>query len=146
MVVDLSAYAALQVILTHTPLADHQIFRVGTNGSPISLAVTVAAVLAIAIAMTWNFSLNRRLTFNDARRGSIVQQYVRYVLSNLVGTGVSLAFRLVLPSSFAFFSRHRLAAAVAGIVAATGISFSLARWFVFAHRSSPVLAENPVTT
>ena len=59
------------------------------------------AVLAIAIALTWNFSLNRRLTFNDARRGSIGRQYLRYVLSNLLGIGVSLTLSLVLPNQSA---------------------------------------------
>ena len=39
--------------------------------------------------------------------------------------------RLYLPSRIDFFARHRLAAAVVGIVAATGISFTMARWLVF---------------
>ena len=134
MVVDLSAYAALLALLSRTPLGSRLLFQMTAGGSPVSLAVVVAAVLAIAIAMTWNFSLNRRLTFNDARRGSVGSQYLRYVLSNLAGVGVSLTFRLLLPGSIAFFARHRLLAAVAGIVAATGISFSLSRWFVFASR------------
>jgi len=141
MVVDLSTYAALQAILSQTWLARRMAFRLGHGGSPTSLAVVVAAILAIATAMTWNFSLNRRLTFNDARRGSILRQYLRYALSNLLGIGVSLVFRLLLPGSVPFFARHRLAAAVAGIVAATGISFSLARWFVFRTRSQPVVAN-----
>ena len=134
MVVDLTMYAALQALLSRTPLDSRRVFPVRAAGSPISLAVVVAAVLAIATAMTWNFALNRRLTFNDARQGSILRQYRRYALSNLVGIGVSLTFRLLLPSSIAFFARHRLAAALAGIVAATGISFSLSRWFVFEPR------------
>lgn len=137
MVIDLSTYAALQAILSQTPLAKMPLFRaVAGDGGSISLAVGIAAFLSIATAMTWNFSLNRRLTFNDARRGSIARQYLRYVLSNLVGSGVSLAFRLILPGSIGFFARHRLAAAVAGIVAATAISFTMARWFVFGTRST----------
>jgi dolichol-phosphate mannosyltransferase len=35
-----------------------------------------------------------------------------------------------------FFAQHKLAAAVVGIVAATGISFSMARWLVFRPRSA----------
>ncbi len=132
MIVDLTFYALLQALLARTSLAGMEAPLVG---GPLYLAV--AAVLAIATALTWNFSLNRRLTFNDARRGSIGRQYLRYVLSNLLGIGVSLTLRLLLPNTIGFFRRHRLAAAVVGIVAATGISFSMARWFVFGQKSSP---------
>ena len=136
MVVDLTMYALLQALFGKTSLAGMEAPLVG---GPLALAV--AAVLAIATALTWNFSLNRRLTFNDARRGSIGLQYLRYVLSNLLGIGVSLTLRLLLPNSIGFFHRHRLAAAVVGIVAATGISFSMARWFVFGQKHAP--AEGP---
>jgi dolichol-phosphate mannosyltransferase len=132
MVVDLTIYAILQAIFSQTSLASREAPLLGG-----SLALAVAAVLAIATALTWNFSINRRLTFNDARRGSIGRQYLRYVLSNLLGIAVSLTLRLLLPNTFGFFRRHRLAAAVVGIVAATGISFSMARWFVFGHRPAP---------
>lgn len=139
MVVDLTCYAILQAILAHTGLASMTAPVVGG-----SLGLAVAAVLAIATALTWNFSLNRRLTFNDARRGSMARQFVRYVLSNLLGVGLSLTLRLVLPNTLGFFRRHRLAAAVVGIVSATGISFTMARWFVFGHRPAEGVAPAPI--
>ncbi len=138
MVVDLTSYALLQAALAASPLAG---VTTPLLGEPLDLAG--AAVLAIALALTWNFSLNRRLTFNDARDGSIVRQYVRYVLGNLVGIGVSLTLRLALPDLFGFFARHRLAAAVAGIVAATGISFGMARWFVFGQSTGAATDPAP---
>jgi dolichol-phosphate mannosyltransferase len=139
MVVDLTFYAILQLLLSKTALAGMTAPIVGG-----SLSLAVAAVLAIATALTWNFSINRRLTFNDARQGSIPRQYFRYVLSNLLGIGVSLSLRLILPTRFSFFQSHRLAAAVVGIVAATGISFSMARWFVFDQKTASTKAERPV--
>ena len=132
MMVDLTCYALFQALLSRTGLANWVL--------PLfdgSLDLAVSAVLAIAVALTWNFSLNRRLTFNDARRGSIGVQYLRYVLSNLLGIAVSLTLRLALPGTFGYFARHRLAAAVAGIVAATGLSFTMARWFVFDRKAEP---------
>jgi len=132
MVVDLTCYATLQMVLGFTPLAGMEAPLVGG-----SLALAASAVLAVAVALSWNFSINRRLTFNDARGGSIARQYVRYVLSNLLGIAVSLTLRLALPRTVGFFARHRLAAAVVGIVAATGISFTMARWFVFGHKPTP---------
>lgn len=131
MVVDLSCYALFQWLLGRTGLAT---MTAPLVGGPLALAV--AGALAIAVALTWNFSLNRRLTFSYARRGSLIGQFCGYALSNALGIALSFTLRLLLPRQFTFFDRHRLAAAVVGIVAATGISFSMARWFVFARRPS----------
>ncbi len=130
MVVDLTFYALLQWLLSFTVLA--------TLKSPVFFGDTwqlaVAAGLAIAIALVWNFTLNRRLTFNDARHGSLPRQFLTYALSNALAIALSFSLRLYLPSRVDFFARHRLAAAVVGIVTATAISFTMARWLVFARR------------
>ncbi|SIN81687.1 dolichol-phosphate mannosyltransferase [Singulisphaera sp. GP187] len=129
MVVDLSCYALFQWLLSRTGLAAMTAPVVGG-----SLALAVAGAGSIALALIWNFSLNRRLTFSYARRGSLLHQFVGYVLSNALGVALSFSLRLILPRQFTFFNRHRLAAALVGIVAATGISFTMARWFVFGRR------------
>jgi dolichol-phosphate mannosyltransferase len=131
MVVDLTCYALFQLVLSRTALA-HLKMPLLPSGQSLDLAVAGAA--AIAVALVWNFSLNRRLTFSYARQGSIARQFVTYALSNALGIGLSLTLRLLLPSHVGFFHRHKLAAAVVGIVTATGISFSMSRWIVFARR------------
>ena len=55
---------------------------------------------------------------------------------NALGIALSFSLRLYLPSKIGFFRQHKLAAAVVGIVAATGISFSMSRWVVFSRRST----------
>jgi dolichol-phosphate mannosyltransferase len=130
MVVDLSFYALLQLLLSFTWLASTKLEIIGGTWH-----LAVARVLAIGIALIWNFALNRRLTFNDARKGDVFRQFMTYVLSNALAILVSLTLSLYLPATVAFFARHRLAAAVVGIVAATGISFSMSRWLVFGRRS-----------
>lgn len=135
MVIDLSCYALFQWLFSGTELTAMVTPLVGG-----SLSLAVAGALAIAVALTWNFLLNRRLTFNDAREGSVVRQYLTYALSNTLGIGLSFSLRLILPNQFGFFHRHRLAAAVVGIVAATGITFSMARWLVFGRRPHPTLS------
>lgn len=132
MVVDLSCYALFQWLLSFTGLAGRRFELFGC-----SWHLAIAAALAIAVALVWNFALNRRLTFNDARKGSILRQFVTYALSNALAIALSFSVRLFLPARVEFFDRHRLAAAVVGIVAATGISFSMARWFVFVRRPTP---------
>jgi dolichol-phosphate mannosyltransferase len=133
MVIDLSAYALFQWVFARTWLAGKVAPIVG------SVDLAVSAVLAIALALTWNFSLNRRLTFNDARSGSIVRQYITYALSNALAISVNLTLRLWLPEVVPYFDRHKLVAAVVGIVLATGLSFSMSRWLVFQRQPRPVL-------
>jgi dolichol-phosphate mannosyltransferase len=130
-----------------------QFCMVGASGMLVDLTLyalfqlawplATAGVLSIFCALVWNFTLNRRLTFNDSRRGSIFRQFLTYALGNALGIAVSLSLRLYLPDHFGFFERHRLAAAVVGIVAATGISFSMSRWVVFIrHREAVATPEH----
>jgi dolichol-phosphate mannosyltransferase len=139
MVVDLSFYAAFQAIFARTALAN-----IKTVVGQLDLAVS--GVLAIAVALCWNFSLNRRLTFSYARHGSIMGQFVTYVLSNAMAITVSLALRLMLPRYVGFFDHHRLAAALVGIIVATGISFSMSRWVVFSPRKNAARAASAAQT
>lgn len=132
MVVDLTFYAFFQWLLSLTWLATARSARLG-----FSWHLAIAAALSIGIALLWNFTLNRRLTFNDARGGSWIRQFLTYALSNAIAIALSFSVRLYLPAKVAFFGRHRLAAAVVGIVAATGISFTTSRWIVFTRRPEP---------
>ncbi|MDB5350391.1 MAG: putative rane protein [Planctomycetota bacterium] len=137
MCVDLFSYFVFQKLYERTSLAYYNV-----PPTKVSLALAMAGSSAIAVALVWNFSLNRRLTFSYARGGSLPRQFAAYVASNLLGVMVSLAFRLLLPRKVAFFNAHKLAAAVVGIIAATGISFSMSRWVVFRNNPSVASVEN----
>lgn len=126
MVVDLTLYAFFQWLF-----ARFWTMTSGPSAPGFSWPLATAGALSILTALVWNFTLNRRLTFNDARGGSILRQFLTYALGNALGIAVSLSLRLFLPQNFGFFTRHRLAAAVVGIIVATGISFSMSRWVVF---------------
>lgn len=139
MVVDLACYALFQRLFAAGPMA-HQVAPL--VGGP--LAPAAAGVVAVAIALTWNFALNRRFTFNDARNRAILPAYFRYALSNMAGVTLSLSLRLCLPNFVPFFAAHRLAAAVVGIVAATGVSFTLTRWFVFGRTKPAPVTPGPI--
>jgi dolichol-phosphate mannosyltransferase len=139
-VVDLSAYALLQWVFARTPMAGITLPSYFIGGP---LYVAVAAVLAVAIAIVWNFSLNRRLTFNDARDGSIAHQFFKYLMSNALSVPLSVFLRLKLPLWVEFFDQHKLAAAAVGILAGMGISFSMSRWVVFRRASESVPAPEP---
>ncbi len=138
MVVDLTCYILLQWLFARTIMAVRPTFL----GAPLDLAA--ARVLAIAVALVWNFTLNRQLTFSYAKKGPILSQFITYILSNALGIALSLTLSLTLPRNVDFFARHKLAAAVVGIVAATGISFSMSRWVVFRPRAARQAAPEPV--
>ena len=129
MVVDLACYFGFQRLFAATSLA-----AVFVPPTRVTASLAAARASAIAVALCWNFALNRRMTFSYARKGSLPRQFAAYAASNLLGVVVSLALSLGLPNWSTFFADHKLAAAVVGIVAATGISFSMSRWVVFRRR------------
>ena len=127
MIVDLTLYALFQALFRDTSLKNTKVPLIGGSGD-----LALSGFFAVWLAMSWNFLINRRFTFNDARRNaSIVRQYLTYATGNALAIGVSLVIRLWLPTQVEFFNHHKLAAALVGIVLATGISFSMARYFVF---------------
>jgi dolichol-phosphate mannosyltransferase len=127
MILDLTFYALLLKVLGGTTLATQ---FVPLTKIPASRAV--ARLIAIFVALCWNFSLNRRLTFSDTRGySSLLRQFLTYALGNCLSILVSLGLSLGLPRWVPAFKYHELTAAVIGIVVGTAISFSMARWVVF---------------
>lgn len=137
MVVDLTCYALFQAIFAGIWPAP-----MSHSASRLSWQLAAARAIAILIALVWNFTLNRRLTFNDSRSGSIPRQFLTYALGNALGIAVSMTLSLWLPVRLTFFAQHRLAAAVVGIIVATGISFSMSRYVVFIRHPAVEPAEN----
>ena len=97
MVVDLTLYALLQLLF-----ARFWSLPAGPSAAGFSWPLATAGALAIFTAMVWNFTLNRRLTFNDSRGGSIPRQFLTYALGNALGIAVSLSLRLCLATVLRF--------------------------------------------
>ncbi len=115
MIIDLSAYA----------------FGLWLQIFPLS----VARGLAIWIAMTWNFWLNRTVTFSFSKNEPWWRQYVAFCGSCLVGALVNWGASLWLTQSFPFFEAHKLMAAAVGVVAGTLFNFTLCRIVVFQKKA-----------
>lgn len=113
MVVDLTAYALLL-----------------RGGIPLELA----GAAAIWIAMSWNFLLNRYLTFSYSRNDEILSQYLRFCATCSLGGVISWSVRVGLPHLVPFFERFLLLAALLGIVAGTASNFLISRYWVFTRR------------
>jgi dolichol-phosphate mannosyltransferase len=122
MAVDLAAYAALLKVL---PLP-------------------AAAALAIWTAMTWNFLLNRHVTFgNVTPRRPWQWQYLAYCASCLFGAVLNWSTRFGLSVLTETFADHPLWSAAAGVLAGTASNFLLCRFMVFGPQSPEKPAPAP---
>jgi len=94
-------------------------------------SLAVSRALAIWLAMTWNFWLNRRLTFSYARSGSLVRQYFLFALACSVGAITNWTVTLLLSAGSGFFAEHRLLAAAVGVAAGASLNYVLSSRAVF---------------
>jgi dolichol-phosphate mannosyltransferase len=107
------------------------------------LPLPIARGLAIWVAMSWNFYLNRRLTFSYARRGSALRQYVLFCGSCMVGALISWSTCLGLCLASDFFSQKKMIAAAIGVFAGAALNYLLSRHVVFL---APKRKSNPLIT
>jgi dolichol-phosphate mannosyltransferase len=119
---------------------------VGGSGALVDLSVLtlllgtgvqfyLGRAAAIMVAMTWNFFLNRWITFSTSRSRSLLGQYGRFVASCGVGAiinwSVSVGLLRVVPQ----FPLNTIACAAAGIAAGMLFNFTLSRYWVFRKRA-----------
>ncbi|MDA1231960.1 MAG: GtrA family protein, partial [Planctomycetota bacterium] len=119
---------------------------VGASGVVVDLSVLalglrfgvppgLAAILAIWIAMSWNFVLNRKFTFGSPHQAPARQQYGGFCLSCLLGASVNWSVRVALLSTGGVFEASPYLVSLVGILAGTGFNFCLCSRFVF-HRTN----------
>ena len=114
MVIDLSAFSLLLMLLPNS----------------------AARALAIWAAMTWNFALNRRVTFASSTPEPAFGQYLRFCSSCLMGATVNFSTSMVLVHVLPDSTVSKVLAAGAGIVAGTGFNYVLCSRFVFSETRS----------
>jgi len=112
-----------------------QFIMVGATGMAVDFAVfslllltmTLGPARAVAIwaAMSWNFWLNRKITFADAPREPIARQYVLFCLACLAGAIVNWSVSIGLCAAAPFFDQHKLLAALLGVVSGTAFNYLL---------------------
>lgn len=96
-----------------------------------ALPAPLARALAIWVAMTWNYWLNRRLTFSDFRGRPVPRQYALFCASCGLGAVVSWSVFAGLHATVPLFETWPLAAAFLGIVAGTVSNFLLSKHVAF---------------
>lgn len=107
-----------------------------------SLPTPWAMALAIWVAMSWNFALNRRLTFADQAGHQVGREYLRFCLASLSGAGINWFVAIGLWRNLTFFSNHPVSAQLIGIAVGMLLNFALCRRFVFLGKSESENSEN----
>ncbi len=110
-----------------------------------TMSLMLARGLAIWVAMTWNFWANRRLTFSYDRKGNILGQYLRFVMSCGLGAVISWSVSVSLSEIAPLFYRHPFQSAIIGVLMGTLSNFLLSRWWVFKHESDIPLRKKGVS-
>ena len=91
-----------------------------------------AAVVSFTVAVSWNYWLNRMITFKMSGQGKVVRSYAAFVAVCLVGLAVRIG---VMDVSMVWFGmgkgRWYLLASFLGIVAATLVNFVGSKYVAF---------------
>ena len=94
----------------------------------LGLELKPAVALAILLSMVFNFVLNRRFSFGEAREPRWLKQFVGFMAACSVGAVINYVVTLLFVGMFGL--RAQLAALV-GIAAATAFNFVASRYLVF---------------
>jgi dolichol-phosphate mannosyltransferase len=120
-----------------------QFLIVGAMGTAVNLAaltlflsagitVKLAVALAIFVAMSFNFILNRRFSFSFARDGFWLSQYLRFAGASSVAAVVNYLITLLILNHTSGW-RPQVAALI-GIAVGTAFNFVASRYLVFRSR------------
>ena len=91
----------------------------------------VAGLLSYGIVASLNWALNRVWTFRGSGAGPAHQQWVRYLMLNLVGLTVNRGTYAALIASFTLVRAEPVFAVAAGALAGMMINFVASKKFVF---------------
>ncbi|MEZ6123577.1 MAG: glycosyltransferase family 2 protein [Planctomycetaceae bacterium] len=108
------------------------------------LGIGFARTVAIALAMTWNYELNRRVTFSDRTGDASVRGYLNFCLACLTGAVINWGTTLVLIESSSYFRFVPVAAAACGTVAAAAVNFVMCSRWVFGRPAPATAAQETI--
>ena len=109
----------------------------------IGLEHRLARLLSFWPAVTWNWRLNRIITFGERPREPHVRQWGKFVASSLVGLSVNVGSYTILTSYVDFFASRRLLAFLLGVLLGTVVNFALANLYVYRlHSGTPTIGAS----
>ncbi|MDE0024907.1 MAG: glycosyltransferase family 2 protein [Spirochaetaceae bacterium] len=91
----------------------------------------VARLVSFWPAVTWNWLVNRALTFDERPRQPYARQWTRFAVSSVLGLGVNVGSYTVLTSFVEPFARYRLLALVLGVCLGGAANFLISNRYVY---------------
>ena len=82
-------------------------------------------------AVSWNWLVNRALTFDERPRQPHARQWTRFVASSVLGLGINVGSYTLLTSFVELFARYRLLALVVGVGLGGVVNFLVANRYVY---------------
>lgn len=92
---------------------------------------TVARAISFWPAVTWNWMLNRSITFSHREKTKKRTQWSAFVSSSLIGFTVNYGTYYTLTEYVPFFSEHTILALIIGVLMGMGFNFTLSNLFIF---------------
>ena len=96
----------------------------------------LARFLSFWPAVSWNWLLNRWVTFRERAPEARARQWTRFVASSLVGLVVNVGSYAVLTSFIGVFDRYRLLALVVGVGLGGVVNFLLSTLYVYRQHTA----------
>ena len=94
----------------------------------------LARFLSFWPAVTWNWRLNRALTFAERPWRPRARQWAQFVGSSLLGLALNVGTYAALTSFVGFFERNRLLALVCGVAVGSIANYLVANGYVYGRR------------
>ncbi len=88
-------------------------------------------------AVSWNWLVNRRVTFRGRPAQPRLRQWVKFTASSLIGLGANVGTYAALTTWVAGFDRRRLLALLAGVALGGILNFLLATMYVYRRHALP---------
>jgi len=127
---------------------------VGSTGVVIDLAIYLAVQSFFSIdhktaraysfvgAASWNWALNRVITFTNRQKMPKRIQLPAFVLTSTLGFSVNWGSYVMLTDYVPFFSENRIPALLIGVLLGMGLNFMAARLFVFRPYEKTIQKED----
>jgi dolichol-phosphate mannosyltransferase len=122
VVIDLLLYLGLQAALQ----LDHR----------------VARAFSFVGAASWNWLLNRTITFTHRQKTSKLVQWPAFVFTSTMGFAVNWGSYVMLTGYVPYFDQHKIPALLIGVVFGMGLNFMAARAFVFRPYEKQIEVED----
>ena len=121
VVIDLTIYLSVQAIF----LIDHKIAR----------------AISFVGAASWNWALNRLITFTHREKMSKIIQWPAFIMTSSLGFAINWGTYVIFTSYVPFFSVHKILALLIGVLLGMGLNFMMARLFVFRPYEKEIASE-----